>query len=968
MTHSKDEFFRTVLPESGIVVVARLAPAKGSVPVHDKYANIDAMLEGLADARYDKENYYFAVSTYDQWDGILERGKMRFRTQSNAKLTRCIILDVDIKNQEGYYLTKDEAWEGIHKLSYQLNMPNAIIVDSGFGYHVYWPMLAGIPSREWQAVAKLFYQACAIVEPKAVADASRVSDSASILRIPDSLNLKFGQQAPVGIVQWYDRHLDLGEFRGTLQRVTGNKTANGAAGKPLVSLEVQSEFDKAQLLPTLKNCNWAGTYMKNQATAQEPAWYAMLGMAPFIEHTTSAGTTVNGIEIAKLFSKGHPDYSEDATIAKYHQAKAAQTGPTTCAKFQQIDSKPCETCPFRGAVKAPVSASRLARPATGETVVTTTVVTDEGDRQQEDVVVPIPPKPYFRGESGGVYARVKVKVEDGFEEEIVKVYDYDIYPVKRFRSELMEEEHIELHLWLPKDGMRRFKMPTETLVDHKRLGSFLASRGAIGEQGSSLRMSKYMIDYVRHMQTEAIAEVEYSRFGWRDINSSTPKFVVGNGFVDSAGVVHPAAFPAHLRSAATAVAQHGDMGLWREGFDVYNKIPNSEGYIFTACMGFAAPLMALTQYAGVLANMVGHSGAGKSAALDMMTSVWGQPKAARVNVKDTQIAMYNTIGYLNSVPVAFDEITTMESAFASDFALNFTGGRGKERAGRDGQNKENHITWDTIVVCSSNTSMYSKFTAARKGYNAEAMRLFEFNVPMSQEQYKPIMDKAQSLIRGNYGHAGREFIGIVMRNRPAIMKAIEEKANSILKKTGGSNAERFWATLHACWYVGNTIAYKKNIHGYDVDKIMVWATEQTHVAREATGKAAADPRAMIGEFINASLDSMIRVRDNKVDLTVNVNQPRSIKGRLEYTGDTLVHALVSAKALTDYCNYSHIDSSWLIEELKRAGVTDGISRPARLASGTNFPNPTVRSFTIDFAKQTEGVSDGTLVPKPPTGA
>lgn len=146
--------------------------------------------------------------------------------------------------------------------------------------------------------------------------------------------------------------------------------------------------------------------------------------------------------------------------------------------------------------------------------------------------------------------------------------------------------------------------------------------------------------------------MEYSRFGWRDLSSDNPKFVVGNGYVDKEGITHPAAFPSYLRSAATAVAAHGDIEKWKEGFNVYAGLPDSMAFIFTALMGFAAPGMALTPYAGVLYNMVGPSGAGKSAALSMMASVWGQPQPQRVNVNDTSIATYNTIGYLNSVPVA----------------------------------------------------------------------------------------------------------------------------------------------------------------------------------------------------------------------------------------------------------------------------------------------------------------------------
>lgn len=965
MAITNREFLHTVLPESGFVVIGRLAPQKGSPFQHDVYDSIDKALDVLEhpDTVFTKQNYYFCVSTLAE-RSVVERGKLRVRTQSNAKYTRCILLDVDIKSDERYYATKEEAWEGIKRVSAQLNMPEPIIVDSGFGYHVYWPMAAGVPSKEWQSATKLFYQALSIVEPKAVADASRVSDSAGVLRIPGTYNLKFGQQTPVEIVQEHTDFLDFGTFRETLARITGI-SSNG----PTVNLtQGERVYEKAPLVGTIKNCNWAKEYMLNQATASEPAWYGMLGMAAFLEHTTKEGETVSGVAIAHLLSKGHPDYSQDATNAKYNQVVLAQSGPTTCAKLQQINPEPCKTCPFAGAVKSPVSTARLSRPAKDNVTVVTAVTDDEGNKAQEQVTIPRPPAPYFRGEDGGVFIRVKEQNEEGaWNETIKRVYDYDLYPVKRFRSELKEEEQIEIHLWLPKDGVRRFKMPAELLADHKKLAVFLTSRGAVGETGSSQRMAKYMVDYTRYMQTESTAEVEYSRFGWRDINSDSPKFVVGNGYVDKDGVLHPAAFPNFLRSAATAVAAHGDLNKWKEGFNVYNKIPNSEAFIFTALIGFAAPGMALTPYAGVLYNMVGDTAAGKSSALALMTSVWGMPMPARIKIDDTAIATFNTIGYLNSVPVAFDEATNMEPMLASQFALNFTGGRGKDRAGRDGQNKDNNIEWDTIVACSSNTSLYSKFNQARKGYNAETMRLFEIPVPHSNLKYRPLMEQANAIINANYGLAGRAFIPSVMVHKKVLAKLIADKTEDILTQIGGTNAERFWATLVANVLVLGGLAKKLGLHDYDMKTLETWALSQMKMVRVDTTRQMGDAISYLGEFINSNLDGMIRVRDGSVDLKVNITQPRNIKGRLEYTGDSITKIMISAKAFNDFCNTNRIDPGWIMTELKRANICNGNSRPARLASGTNFPNPSVRVYDIDYNLQIEEAENEQRTNEPEDG-
>lgn len=961
MAHTTREFLETVLPQSGYICFGRINQGKGGC-IHDVYDSVGAAISGLRRDAIVKQDHYLTVSTLAEVS-VDERGKKRTRTQKNAKLTRSFILDIDVKeNTEGFYSNKDEAFLGIRNICDALQLPDPIIVDSGYGYHVYWPMAAGVPSNEWQGVARLFGKALTIIEPKAVADSTRVSDSAGLLRIPNTLNLKFGKQVPVRIVQWYEEFLDFGEFRDKMQRITGSKAQSDdkPVGKPTLAVaEIGNE--KVPILNVLRNCNWMQQYARNRAESSEPEWYASLGLAQYMVHNE-----VNGAGIAHMLSRGHPDYDPDATDIKFEQVKGAQNGPTTCERLSKIKPGPCTTCPFKGAVTTPLQAAYLSRPATTPEVKETVVITDDGGKEQTQVVIPVPPSPYFRGESGGVYKRVKFKDKnDDWHEEIIQVYDYDLYPVKRYRTEQTEEEHLEMHLWLPQDGMRKFKMPAEMLADGKKMGTFLSSRGAVAEFGGLTHIVKYMIDYTRHMQVKEAAEVEYTRFGWRDARGSDPKFVVGNGLIDKDGVLQPAAFPSFLREAATAVAQHGTLEAWKEAFGVYKQVPNSDAYIFTIMMGFAAPLMALTPYAGILYNMVGPSGAGKSAALNVMTSVWGMPTVNRVSITDTQISMYNTIGYLNSVPVAFDEITNMDPKAASDFALNFTGGRGKHRAGRDGKNLDNATVWDTIVVSTSNTSMYSKLTTARRGYNAEAMRVFEVIVPPPNMAYRERMDRAVRTLKANYGVAGREYIPHVIKHRDTLAELIDQQTNVILAESEGSNAERFWATLVACVLIGGRLAGKIGLHSYDMAAVKRWALTHMGSARVVASEEAGDANALLGEFLNKHLDKMVHVRDGKPDISLSaafIDNPRSLVGRLEYGADPHpVSAIISAKSLSDFCEQGRIDMSWLIAELKIRSITSGVAKPMRIASGTNLPNPTVRAYTFDMVKQaalTEVILDG----------
>jgi hypothetical protein len=933
----QQDFFEAVLSESGAYCIARLGG--NGPPKHDKYRSIAAMCAALESAPVNKENFYFAISTFKDWDA------KHFRAQTNAQETRCLILDVDVKQKEGYCHTQEEALPLIDTLCEAVGFPKPIIVNSGYGYHLYWPFGEAVSSDEWKTLAKAFHAAVGMFAPPLVADASRVSDSASILRIPGTYNLKNGKAVEVTLEQWHDGWLSLEEVREKLNRFIPKESAKK------VDLEVAREYEPAPLAAAAKNCNWLGTYMRNMATAEEPEWYAVLGMAPFIVHTKADGTQINGTDVAHLLSKGHPDYDHDATVLKFHQAKTKQTGPTTCAKFQSLNPKPCEGCPFKGAVKTPLQAARLERPATKTVTVETKIITDEGTTEEATVDIPIPPKPYFRGESGGVY--VRLKNEEG-EDFIHKIYDYDLYPVRRYRSEVDEEEKVECHLWLPRDGMRRFKMPTELLADQKKLASYLASRGAVPESGGAKLMAKYLTDYTRDIQTKVGAEVEFTRYGWRNIARPDCIFVVGNGYYDAKGLLHPASFPSYLRDAAPAAAAVGDLAKWTKAFNVYKHIPNSEVFQFTALLGFAAPLLALTEYSGVLYNMVGASGAGKSTAMKVMTSVWGQPNENHVRVNDNMIPVHNFIGYLNSIPVAFDEVTNMTPAAASDFALNFTSGRGKMRADRNGHNKANETSWDTIVVCTSNGSMYDKFAAARKGYSAEAMRLFEVNIDPAAKaenmKYKSRVDEAMNVLHDNYGVAGREYIPYIIRNREKIRKAIDAKVQWVLEQSGATSSERFWAVLLACMSVGATIAKSKGLHDYDADHLLRWAMGQVSKARESVAQATSDPVATLGEFFNANIGSTIRIKDGQPDLTLQSGVIREVKARLEYEGDQPITGYVSMKALGDYCKESNIDCSWLISELLRMDVIKrNITK--RLATGTKLHNPVVNCIRIDLTNQ-----------------
>jgi hypothetical protein len=449
--------------------------------------------------------------------------------------------------------------------------------------------------------------------------------------------------------------------------------------------------------------------------------------------------------------------------------------------------------------------------------------------------------------------------------------------------------------------------------------------------------------------------VEFSRFGWRDLKSANPKFVVGNGYIDRVGDLHPASYAHFLKTPAKAAATAGTLEGWKEAFSVYKDIPNSDAFILASMMGFAAPLMAFTEYAGVLYNMVGESSAGKSTSLKLMTSVWGQPNPQHVKIEDNVIPIYNFIGYLNAIPVAMDELTNMAPERLSDFALSFTGGRGKMRANRDGTNQENSIEWDTIVVGTSNTSLYDKLASNRKGYSAEAMRIYEINLPSAHDiAYQDKMNRAISLLNQNYGHAGREYIKYVIQNIPKIQTLLDDAIRKITERGHLLSTERFWAAMFACVYVGGLISGKVlKLHTYDMQKLLDSFLTRSEAVRDSVRSSMTDPISLISDFFNSNLDSILKFKEGRPHLGSSgqsIGNIRSIKVRMELDGNDTPHtAWVSRPALGEYCAAKRVDAGWLRKELTTMGVLRAENIAKRLATGSNIAsNSSIKCWDIDM--------------------
>lgn len=950
------DFLKAVLPAAGPFCVAFRTPDKKGF-IH-KAATDHLGIANLASwGAVRSFDCYFCISSLKELQWVDAGGKAHIRKKENCDRTRVLVLDVDIEaGSDKKYRSKDSALEALEKFRLELDFPAPMIVDSGYGLHVYWLLKESIKAEMWERIASYFKAVAVHLDSKLAADTSRISDSAGVLRLPGTSNYKNREQPQeVKLLQYTELAITSKELTDKLYAkgkglgITPHpkKKPKEKDGVPSLALDLGLDVPH-RIEPVLKKCNWAKEYIINQKTEPEPHWYAWLGLLKHLYHPKKSLK-----ELAIATSKGHAGFSEEATINKFNQVRQAQTGPTTCQKFTGLAPQRCEGCPFKGKITTPAQLDQIDIPDTKPLNLEIEYKEINGVNGHAKIdVLPIP-SPYFRGQEGGIYMHMAggaLDLEDLDPKTIKRIYEYDIYPVARLQNEDNNEEEIEVYLDLPRDGKRLIRVPNEVTIEPKKFAGYLTARGVLLKQHEILPLINYMIDYTRIIQKHSEAKGIFTRFGWRNPQGASPSFVLGDGVINSKGEFWPANTAAWLTDLKAFASAEGDISKWREAFEVSLKhsIP---AYQFAMMLGFAAPLFALTPYHGMMFNILGSGGIGKSTALKFMTSIWGKPTFTHILQKDNSIPVFNKIGYLNSIPVAYDEITNLPADQTADLAYSITEGRGKERADRSGNTRVNFVKWSTALVSCSNLSLYEKIGLAKRGNTAPAYRIFETELigdHVIDVKNQPLIEDAVRVLEKNHGVAGRYYMQYVVKETQKISALIVEEEQRLTSAFKLRSVERFWGGMFATVSVGMDICRALGIHNFRKDQLLEWAFNQLTATRQNLKESQGNALHILSHFINSNLYATLFVSDGRINAYGLSNTPtRELHIRLEKTLKQFTEGYISSMAFKKYCVDSKVEYSWVTHELRQMGIVkDNITK--RLGAGTEFSGTPVGCISLNF--------------------
>jgi len=763
--------------------------------------SLEELAANAAQFDRDQKDAYFALAAYKHSGD---------RTAENAKVMRSFFLDIDCaEDGPKTYATKEDGLAALNAFLGKtgLNRLGApLVVDSGGGYHVYWPLTANVEIFAWKPVAERFKRLCKQEGLKI--DMSVPADAARVLRVPGTTNWKrvrkYGITLPV--VVWQEPKPEMFEFDAFASMVTemlqepmpvfdtlpGKRPTLPKNATTIKLFENSATFFKTILQKTAKGegCGQLKYYLDNaQDDGMEPLWRGMLSIAIKCE---------DGVKAANFLTDRHP-YTKERMAQKLREIK----GPYPCVKFDSENPGVCAGCKHFGKITNPLALGREVQVETEEKILTATPVEHDGsgsgvEAPEVTYVRPSPPRGFAYGRQGGVYREVETATEDGdsvTEQKMILAYDLFIMDILK----PVGGDHTVHMVALRPEGAVDILFPQKVVISKEELAKALAAQNIIAAfgAGNDAHLFTYVRACVENYSAERGAVGVPASYGWQKDGT----FVHHNTIYSMDNVLRKIPMPG-LENVFQATDRQGTLDGWRRRFSLLassslNTIDVLHPLLACAMSGFGSVLMEFTGIDGMTFHL-GHreSGTGKSYTLRMAASVWGHPNRYRVNAATSDVAMLQRAGLLNSEPLISDEITTKNREkleWFPTFCFSYSEGGGKDRM-EGGANKEriNTSFWKGLCLMASNTIVLDYMTGTRKhSSEGELRRMLEYNPRMKLRW----TDAELALIKtydDNYGVAGPLFIQWVLQNRETVKRVLAEVSARLKKEFNIVDDERFW--------------------------------------------------------------------------------------------------------------------------------------------------------------------------------
>ncbi len=844
------------------------------------------------------------------------------RKATNALGAKAFWLDIDA-GEGKVYATAVDAAERVAAFVSAHDLPVPIYVGSGNGLHIYWPLVEMADRKTWQRYATGLKRLCE--QDGLVADPSRTADISSVLRTPGTHHRKAeAKVVRVGALEGpyeisrFDRFLE-GEKNEQVQRSRA-PVREAKSGIPSVIAAAANIYaDEPRYTEALtRSCAQVAKFATTRGNLPEPEWYAALGVLAWC---------VDGADFSHAWSQGYAGYSHTETQARLDRSK--EFGPTTCAKFESLNPKGCEGCPFKGKITSPIQLGRRQVPPGAAQA----SAPFESVGQNSEATAPILPKDFSWQGKRLTHKREDAKGLPSFE----TVSEYPIYLESVQTGEANNGFSLSFKLELPHEGTRSIILPSKTFFSSSGL-SEMAGQGAIIHDNDLFK--KFVRESVDMWNAENKLERRYDQFGWKDDDTA---FLFGDKLY-GATTVRPVIGSDEVmsRSQYLGPRRNGSVGAWSNAANSLFALGH-EVQAFALLSSFAAPLMRFhsTGEGGAIVSLVSDkSGTGKTTALEAAASVWGRLKGTQIIDDDTTVAKGLKLGVFGNMACTYDELYNRDPEVIRKFVLMFTNGRDKDRGTVDGTLRHVRAEWQTILLLASNNSIVD-ILSSMDGTDAPAYRVLEFIMDTPASMDKRRGDKLKIDLDANSGFAADLYLRTLLQ--PATLKYIKDAlprwTDQVWQKTGLDKEHRFWVRTIASVIAAGTLVKHAGLLDFSVDRIANWAIEQVqqkkHIEHDARGQRGAIQN-LVNFLDQHILDTLVvpkafRPGPNQTS-HVLLEPRRQLLIRNELQEGRI---FINETTLNKWLVKMGINKDGFFKDLKERGVLTATSRRVTLGAGTH---------------------------------
>ena len=958
-------FLAAILPSQGYYVVAHYNQKHPERNEEHVVTTIDEAVAKAFDLDARGKDAFYGLGSLENYSVQIQKLNKQtgqfytataHRVKQNIKYINVIFVEIDvepsgIKKNKPCYSSQDEAIKDLKRFCKESKLPRPSIVLSGGGVHVYWRIDGDTsPADQLQLTTKL--RALIAADMPKVADVGVITDTARVLRVPETHNYKEAIPRPVlclsiGVTTNYDTLSDILDNRLNELGVTTTKKKNAALPDYMQGVEnvLQIKFDDIPPLrfeKVLKTCQQIRWAYDNQNNVSEPMWMNCIRVLQKCD---------DHVAVIHDFSKQYKNYSESETDAKIAHVTSNYPTPVGCDQFENERPGECLGCPHAGKGSSPAWLSRdvaVAAPATVEVALNV-----GGSEVIQTVTIPDPPFPYVRTKDGKIVRMIQDK--NGNDDE-VEVSAYDMYPTSR-RTQKEGEEH---SVWRfhrgTHDGWVDVEIPAHIVAERQGLYKLLFNHGIYLDAFKMEAVQLFMTAYLRHIQTQAKAEQAYKVNGWHPDN----KFLLGDRLIDTTGAISLL----NTKSPLPAVCKAGTLENWIAAMEFYNH-PKMVQHQFVMTSFFASVLMRFANQNGVLINLDGVSGSGKTTVCLAGMSIYGNPALGKNPVDGnkglsvsgnrgsfTESRLYELLGIHNSLPFYMDEITELERTQLGYLVHSISQGVGRERMKHWNANTslDETATWRNISISTSNGTVFQKLNDNRADSQGQTNRIFELYMAPNHVRTKSEADKFIRTINSNYGHAIEPFMQYVMTHLDEVRALVEKSVEMVDKRTNENVPERYRTTTVGLVGAAGLICEQIGLLPWKAADLVTWGVEQIKSLRVVTDDYIQSPEDVLSTFLEENNGNMLVLTGINGSKHLNAGTVhQSPRGSLLIRYEPDVGKLwLSRFAMQSHCNRIKADFKQIEEHLMRVGIVRDKNARKSLGANTLLDKTHSRCWELDM--------------------